>query len=89
MFSSRGFQIGVCLASVMVLSVVTNAAAKNLPIRLAQMTPSVCWEACSGSCDKTYEKCALDNPDQLTQCRTARDTCHDQCSDRCGLKNKK
>jgi hypothetical protein len=86
MFSRRRLQVGVCLATTMVLSSVANAATKNPPSRVAQMTPSVCWEACSGTCDKTYEKCAVDNADRIAECRMARDTCHDQCSDRCGLK---
>ena len=86
MFSPRRLQIGICLATTMVLSSIANAGTKNLPSRVAQMAPSVCWEACSGTCDKTYEKCAVDNADRIAECRTARDTCHDQCSDRCGLK---
>jgi hypothetical protein len=86
MFSPRGLQIGVWLASTMLLSSISNAATKNLPSRVAQMTPSVCWETCSGSCDKAYEKCAVDNPDRVTECRTSNETCHDQCSDRCGFK---
>jgi len=86
MFSPTRLQIGVCLASTMVLSSIVNAATKTVPTRIAQMTPAVCWETCSSTCDKAYEKCALGNPDQVTQCRTARDTCHDQCSDQCGFK---
>jgi hypothetical protein len=86
MFSPRRLQIGVCLASTMVLSSIADAATKTLPSRVAQMTAPVCWEACSVPCDKTYEKCAADNPDRLTECRTVRDTCHDQCRDQCGLK---
>ena len=82
MFSPRTLKIGVCLAFTMVLSSTANAATKS---RLAQMTLSVCWEACSGTCDKTYEKCAVEN-NQVTDCRTVRDTCHDQCSVQCGLK---
>jgi hypothetical protein len=89
MFSSRRLQIGVCLASVMVLSLITNAAAKNLPIRQAQMTTGVCWEACSAPCGKTFEKCTADvklNPDQLARCQTALDACQDRCRDQCGVK---
>jgi hypothetical protein len=85
MFSPSRFQIGVCLASVMVLSSVADAATKNLSNRVAQMTPDVCWESCSGMCDKTYEKCVA-KPAQDTQCRTARVNCHDQCSVQCGFK---
>ena len=59
---------------------------KTVPTRVAQMTPAVCWTTCSGTCDKTYEKCALDNPSQLTQCRTAKETCNNLCSDQCGPK---
>jgi len=83
MFSPRWLKIGICLAFTMALSSTANAVTKS---RLAQMTPSVCWQACSGTCDKTYERCAVDNPDRVTECRTANETCHDQCSDRCGLK---
>jgi hypothetical protein len=85
MFSRRNLRL-VSFASAMVLSSIANAATKNLPSRLAQMTPSVCWQACSSTCDQTYEKCVADNTGQLTQCRTARDTCHDHCSDQCNLK---
>ena len=41
MFSPKNLQLFVCLASAMVLSSIANAATKNLPIRLAQMTPGV------------------------------------------------
>jgi hypothetical protein len=86
MFSRWNLPLVVSFASAMVLSSIANAATKKLPSRLAQMTPTVCWLACSSTCDKTYEKCVADNPDQLTQCRTARDTCHDHCGDQCNLK---
>ena len=61
MFSPRRLQIGVCLASTMVLSLIADAATKTLPSRVAQMTAPVCWEACSVPCDKTYEKCHARN----------------------------
>jgi len=86
MFSLRNLQLVVSFASVMILISIANAAAKTVPTRVAQMSAAVCWETCAGSCDKAFEKCALDNPGQFKQCATARDTCHDQCSDQCGFK---
>ena len=78
MFSPKNLQLGVCLASAMVLSSIANAATKNLPIRLAQMTPSVCWATCSAPCTQTNEKCTAEaklNSDQLAKCQTVSDAC--------------
>jgi hypothetical protein len=88
-FSPTSLQLGVWLASAMVLSSMANAATKNLPSRLAQMTPGVCWQACSAPCGQTFEKCTADaklNPDQLARCQTVEDACYDRCRDQCGLK---
>jgi hypothetical protein len=89
MFSPRTLPIGAYLASAMVLGSIVNAAAKDFPIILAQMTPSVCWATCSTPCDETHEKCAADakrNPDQLKGCRTVREACRNRCRDECGVK---
>ena len=89
MFSPKNLQLGICLASVMVLSSIANAATKNLPIRLAQMTPSVCWATCSAPCGQTHEKCTAEarlNSDQLAKCQMVFDACYDRCRDQCGLK---
>ena len=89
MFSTKNLQLGVWLASVMVLSSIANAASNHLPSRLAQMTPSVCWATCSAPCGQTYEKCTAEaklNPDQLAKCQTVEDACYDRCRDQCGLK---
>jgi hypothetical protein len=89
MFSPKNLQLGICLASAMVLSSIPNAATKNVPTRLAQMTPGVCWATCSAPCGQTYEKCTAEakpNPDQLAKCQTVSDACYDRCRDQCGLK---
>ena len=89
MFSPKNLQLFVCLASAMVLSSIANAATKNLPIRLAQMTPGVCWATCSAPCTQTHEKCTAEaklNSDQLAKCQTVSDACYDRCRDQCGLK---
>ena len=87
MFSRKNLQLGVCLASAMALS--ANASTKDLAIRLAQMTPSVCWATCSAPCTQAHEKCTAEtklNPDQLAKCQTVLDACYDRCRDQCGLK---
>ena len=89
MFSPKTLQLGIGLASAMVLSSIANAATKDLPTRLAQMTPSVCWATCSAPCSQTYDKCKAEtklNPDQLAKCQTVSDACYDRCRDECGIK---
>ena len=89
MLSPSNLSIGIYLASAIVLGSVVDAAAKNFPSMLAQMTPSVCWEGCSAPCSEAYKKCAADaklDPDQLTACRRVEDACRDQCRDQCGIK---
>lgn len=88
MLSLRILAIGVCLAFAMVPSLAADAS-KNLPLRVAQMTPNVCWEACSTPCGKTYEKCRANaNPSsrQLSGCLTVLEACRNQCRDQCGFK---
>ncbi len=89
MFSPTNLPIGIYLASAIVSNSIVDAAAKNFPSKLAQMTPSVCWEACSTACSRAHEKCAAGakpNTDQLTGCRTVAEACRDQCRDQCGFK---
>jgi len=89
MLSPKNFLIGVALASAMLSSSIVDTAAKKSPSMLAQMTPSVCWETCSTSCEQTNEKCtteAMGKPDQLAGCHAAVETCRDKCRDQCGIK---
>lgn len=86
MLSLRILAIGACA---MVVSSTADTALKSLPLRLAQMTPGVCWETCSTPCGKTYEKCRGNaNPSsrQLAECVTVLEACRNQCRDQCGLK---
>ena len=89
MFGPRYLAMGVSLAGVMVQTLIVQAAAKNHATMLAQMTPGVCWAACSTPCDQAYENCTAGarlNPNQLTGCRTVLEACRDSCRERCGLK---
>jgi hypothetical protein len=85
----RNFAIGVSLGSAVTLTSIVQSAANNYPTVLAQMTPGVCWDACSASCEQAYKSCTTKaqlDPDQLTRCDSSLDRCHDQCRNKCGLK---
>ena len=56
MFSLRSLPMGVCFASAIALSSMAHAAEKYYPSVLAQMTPSVCWAACSTPCEEALKE---------------------------------
>jgi hypothetical protein len=89
MFSLRSLPMGVCLASAIALSSMAHAAEKYYPSELAQMTPSVCWAACSTPCEEALKKCETDaklDADRLGGCRAVAEACRNSCRDECGLK---
>ncbi len=89
MFSLRSLPMGVCLASAIALSSTAHVPAKDYPSILAQMTPSVCWAACSTPCEEALKKCETDaklDAGRLGGCRAVAEACRDRCRDECGLK---
>jgi hypothetical protein len=89
MSSLRNFSIGVCVASAVTLTPIVQGAANNYPTVLAQMTPGVCWDACSAPCGEAHKSCTTKaqlDPEQLTRCNSALEKCQDQCRNKCGLK---
>ena len=81
--------MGVCFASAIALSSMAHAAEKYYPSVLAQMSPSVCWAACSTPCEEALKKCetgAKLDADRLGGCRAVAEACRDKCREACGLK---